>query len=81
MNQKYTAKQTEVLQALWGCSFARAMSLHHYSQHTVNSLNSRGLISWVDDGRSRHVMWGLTHQGFAVCERLFGPRNQSKAVL
>jgi hypothetical protein len=49
-------------------------------RQTVNSLEQAGLISWdaeadAKPGASGPAKFGLTHYGFAVCEREFGPRR------
>lgn len=80
MKTKLTAKQRELLRHMWGCWFARSMTLTDFPRQTVASLEQSGLISWdaeadAKPGAHGPAMYGLTHRGFAVCEREFGPRK------
>ena len=81
--KKLTDKQREVLQHMWSCWFARSMTLTDFSRQTVNALEQAGLIAWDAEadaipGASGPAKFGLTHQGFVVCEREFGPRQSMK---
>jgi hypothetical protein len=81
--KKLTQKQREVLDHMWSAWFARSMTLTDFSRRTVNSLEQAGLISWdaeadAKPGASGPAKFGLTHYGFAVCEREFGPPPQHR---
>ena len=81
--KKLTQKQREVLDHMWSAWFARSMTLTDFSRRTVNSLEQAGLISWdaeadAKPGASGPAKFGLTHYGFAVCEREFGPRRKQE---
>lgn len=78
--KKLTEKQREALQHMWSCCFARSMTMTDFSRQTVNSLEQAGLIAWdaeadASPGASGPAKFGLTHFGFNVCERNFGPRK------
>lgn len=80
--KKLTEKQREVLAHMWSCWFARSMTLTDFSRRTVNSLEQAGLVAWdvesdAKPGASGLAKYGLTHQGFVVCEREFGPRKKT----
>ena len=79
MTAKLTPKMQDVLRHMWSCWFARSMTLGDFAKPTVAALEQRGLIAWdaERDGASPLPPYGLTHQGFAVCENLFGPRKKA----
>lgn len=84
MIKKLTDKQRAVLKHMWDCWFARSMTLTDFSRQTVNSLDQAGLIAWDADadrvpGAFGPAKFGLTRNGFAVCEREFGPRKRASA--
>lgn len=78
--KKLTVKQSEALQHMWSCWFARSMTMTDFSRQTVNSLERAGLIAWDAEadampGASGPAKFGLTQFGFDVCERNFGARK------
>lgn len=78
--KKLTEKQREVLKHMWACWFARSMTLTDFPHQTVNSLEQSGLIAWDAEADTKAgavgpAKYGLTHHGFSVCEREFGPRR------
>lgn len=78
MTTNLTPKMHDVLRHMWSCWFARSMTLGDFSKATVSALEGRGLITW-DAERDNGPLppYGLTHQGFAMCEKLFGPRKKA----